>query len=186
DGIEHHDGCPLDDFVFQSCNCQRPLFSICLRNIRPARWLRSVRSPLNPSVQVLKSRLKACLVVLPCHAIYSGSRLALERVERRPECVDIDMVEERGELFLLPQPCGFPYAIQRLGHASPAQRPVHAKLFRVPLSSRPWLHQLRHRVPDFVRRLLSYYAGIRLLWIVHQRLRLLTFPLRTTHPVFLE
>ncbi|MER9657952.1 hypothetical protein NKJ26_31815, partial [Mesorhizobium sp. M0152] len=32
-------------------------------------------------------------------------------------------------------------------------------------------------------RLHSYYAGVRLLWIVHQRLRLLAFPLRTIHPV---
>jgi hypothetical protein len=34
-------------------------------------------------------------------------------------------------------------------------------------------------LPGFVRRLHRYYAGVRLLWIVHQRLQLLAFPLRT-------
>src|SRR3954471_9634548 len=28
----------------------------------------------------------------------------------------------------------------------------------------------------------AHYAGVRLLWVVHQRLRLLTFPLRTIRP----
>src|ERR1700692_3654363 len=64
----------------------------------------------------------------------------------------------------------------------PALRPVRALLIRVPLGPRPWLHRLRHRSPGFVRRLRRYYAGVRLLWIVHQRLRLLTFPLRTIRP----
>jgi hypothetical protein len=42
--------------------------------------------------------------------------------------------------------------------------------------------RLRHRSPGFVRRLRRYYAGVRLLWVVHQRLRFLTFPLRTIRP----
>jgi len=88
-------------------------------------------------------------------------------------------VKERGEPFLLPQPCGFPYAVQRLGHASPALCPVHVLLFRVSLGPRPWLHRLRHRRSGFVRRLHSYYGGVRLLLSVHHRLRLLAFPRRT-------
>ncbi len=81
-----------------------------------------------------------------------------------------------------PLPCGFPYAVQRLGHPSPALCPVRVLLVRVPLGPQPWLHQLRHRYPGFVRRLRRYYARVRLLWIVHQRLRLLTFPPRTIRP----
>ena len=50
---------------------------------------------------------------------------------------------------------------------------------RVPLGPRPWLHRLRHRLRGLVRRLHSYYDGVRLLTIVHHRLRLLTFPMRT-------
>src|ERR1700751_6202441 len=45
DGVELHDAGPLDDLVFQSCNRQRPLLSVRLRYIRPARRLRSVGSP---------------------------------------------------------------------------------------------------------------------------------------------
>src|SRR5271169_845586 len=36
------------------------------------------------------------------------------------------------------------------------------------------------RLPGFVRRLLSYYGGVRLLTIVHHRLRLLASPMRTS------
>jgi len=43
----------------------------------------------------------------------------------------------------------------------------------------PSLHQLRRRSPGFVRRLHSYYDRVRLLTVVHHRLRLLTFPIRT-------
>src|ERR1700686_5322723 len=76
----------------------------------------------------------------------------------------------------------WPYAAQRVGHANPDLRPVRALLIRVPLGPRPSLHRLRHRKTGFVRRLHSYYGGVRLLLIVHRRLRLLTFPPRTiTH-----
>src|SRR5665811_455949 len=49
-----------------------------------------------------------------------------------------------------------------------------------PLGPRPWLHQLRSRLPGLVRRLHSYYGRVRLLMIVHHRLRLLAFPTRTS------
>jgi hypothetical protein len=70
------------------------------------------------------------------------------------------VVQERGEPFLLPQPCRLPYAVQRLGHASPVLRPARALLTRVPLGPRPWLHRLRCRLPGFVRRLHCYYGGV--------------------------
>ena len=41
------------------------------------------------------------------------------------------MVEERSELLLLALPCSFSYAVQRLGHTTPALRPVRALLVRV-------------------------------------------------------
>jgi len=83
-----------------------------------------------------------------------------ERVERRPQRFDTDMVEERSELFLLPLLCDVPYAIQRLGHASPVLCPVRALLSRVSLGPRPSLHRLRSRSPGFVRRLPGHYAGV--------------------------
>src|SRR3984893_5703084 len=182
DGIEHDHGRALDDLVLEGGDRQRPLFSIRLVYVGPAGWLRPIGSSLDPSMQILDPEFEVRLVVLPRHTIHAGGGFALKRVERRPERIDTDMVEERGELLLLPLPCGSPYAAQRLGHASPALRPVRALLIRVPLGPRPWLHRLRHRSPGFVRRLRHYYAGVRLLWVVHQRLRLLTFPLRTIRP----
>src|SRR5258705_3591845 len=58
--------------------------------------------------------------------------------------------------------------------------PARALLTHIPLGPRPWLHQLRGRLPGLVRRLHSYYGGVRLLMIVHHRLRLLAFPTRTS------
>ena len=66
--------------------------------------------------------------------------------------------------------------------------PARALLARIPLGPRPWLHRLRSgslrrgllhsRVFRFVRRLHSYYGGVRLPVPVHHRLRLLAFPMR--------
>ena len=61
----------------------------------------------------------------------------------------------------------------------PVLCPVRAVLIRIPLGSRPSLLPLRRRQAGFVRRLHRYYGGIRLLMIVHHRLRLLAFPMRT-------
>jgi hypothetical protein len=65
-------------------------------------------------VQVLELALKAGLVVLPGQAVHARRRVLLDLEERLPEQVDADMVEERGEPFLLPLPCGLAYARQRL------------------------------------------------------------------------
>src|SRR5215469_18441714 len=137
---------------------------------------------MDPLVQIGEPRLEIRLVVRPRHTVHAGGGLALERVERLPQRVDVDVVEKRRELFLLPLPRSLPYAVQRLGHTLPALCPECALLIRVPLVPRPWLHRLRRRSPGFVRRFLSYYAGVRLLQVVHRRLRLLAFPPRTIRP----
>ena len=134
---------------------------------------------MNPCVQISEVSVKVCSVGLPRQPVHAGGGVALEREERLPEQIDAEVVEERGELLLLPLPCGLPYAIERLGHTSPALCPVCALLARVPLGPRPWLHRLRRRSPRIVRRLHSYYGGVRLLTVVHHRLRLLAFPMRT-------
>ena len=66
---------------------------------------------MDPSCKILDPRFEVRLVVMPRHAIHAGGGFTLERVERSPERVGIDVVEERGELSLLPSPCGFPYAV---------------------------------------------------------------------------
>jgi hypothetical protein len=115
---------------------------------------------MDPSVQIDKLALEIGLVVPPCHPVDARRRIPLEREKRQPEKIDADMMEERGEPFLLPLPCGLSYALQRLCHAFPVLRPARALLARVPLGPRPWLHRLRGRSPGLVRRLHSYYFGV--------------------------
>jgi hypothetical protein len=119
-------------------------------------------------MQIREPGLQFCLVVIPRHAVHARGGLALQRVKRQPERVGIDVVEERGEPLLLPLPCRLPYAVQRLGHTRPDQRPVCALLVRVPLGPRPLfkpgagssLRRLLGRLPGFVRRLRCYYGGV--------------------------
>src|SRR6266446_3393212 len=108
---------------------------------------------MDAGMQVLEIALKVLLVVPTCQPIHPRCSILLEFKECLFEVIDIDVVEERGELLLLPLPCGLPYAVQRLDHANPALSPVRALLIRVPLGPRPWLHRLRSRSPGFVRRL---------------------------------
>src|SRR5262249_21947111 len=139
-------------------------------------------------MQVLELALEVCLVIRPRQSIHTRRCVLIEFVERLFKQVDADVVEERGEPLLLPFPCNFPYAFQRLFHAYPILRPARALLVRIPLGPRPWLRRLRCDHPRrclpgrfirFVRRLPSYYGGVRLLGSVHHRLRLLAFPMRT-------
>ncbi len=130
-------------------------------------------------MQVLEIALEVCLIGSPRQPVHAGCGIFFEFKERRSEMVDADVMEERGEPLLLPFACSFPYAFQRLGHARPALCPVRALLVRIPLGLRPWLHRLRSGSLRLVRRLPSYYGGVRLLTRVHHRLRLLAFPMRT-------
>src|SRR5438046_9519928 len=76
-----------------------------------------------------------------------------------------------------------PYALQRMWHAGLALCPGHGLLARISLGPRPWLHRLRcgwlrrgllrSGVRLFVRRLHSYYSGVRLLVPVRHPTRLL-------------
>jgi len=116
--------------------------------------------PLNPCVQSLDPAIEVGLVVLPSQPVHAGRRFPPECEERRPQHGHVEMVEERGELLLLPCLGHLPYAVQRLGHAFPVLRPARALLVRIPLGLRPWLHRLRSRLPGLVRRLLSYYGGV--------------------------
>src|ERR1700738_5348923 len=127
-------------------------------------------------MQVLKIALRVLLVVPTCQPIHSSCSILLEFRECLCEVINTDVVEERGELLLLPLPCSLPYALQRLCPGSPVLCRARAWLSPIPLGPRPWLHQLRSRLPGFVRWLHSYYGGVRLLMIVHHPLRLPPFP----------
>jgi hypothetical protein len=69
---------------------------------------------VDPIVQVFDIAVEACLVVLPRQAVRPGRSVLLNFEERQPEQSDTDVVEERGELFLLPLLRSLPYASQRL------------------------------------------------------------------------
>jgi hypothetical protein len=114
DRIQHGDRCPLDDLVFKGRDRKRALPPIRLRYIPPPRRQCPIRSPLDPSVQVLDPTIEVRLIVLPCQPIDARGCLSPEGEEGRPQSFFAEMVEERGEPFLLPLPRGIPYALQRL------------------------------------------------------------------------
>src|SRR6202795_690983 len=107
-------------------------------------------------MQILDPEFEVRLVVLPRHTIHTGSGFALKRVERRPERIDTDMVEERGELLLLPLPCGLPYTAQRLGAREPGSAP--GACFADPRS--PWSPALVPPAPPPVARLCSSASSL--------------------------
>ena len=63
-------------------------------------------------MQILKIGLQVCLVVLPCQTIHPGRSLTLKRLERLPQQIDGDMVQQCGERLLRPQPCTVPDTVQ--------------------------------------------------------------------------
>jgi hypothetical protein len=69
---------------------------------------------MDPVMQIIELTLEIGLVVPPRHAVHPGRSIPLEREESQPEQIDVDVVQERGELLLLAAPCGLPYAVQRL------------------------------------------------------------------------
>src|SRR3981189_690410 len=134
---------------------------------------------MDPCMQISEVSLKVCRIGLPRQPVHPGGGVALEHEERLPEQIDAEVVKERGELLLPPLLSCLPSRGERLGHTSPTLCPVCALLACVPLGPRPWLHRLRRRLPGIVRRLHGYYGGVRLPTVVHHRLRLLAFPMRT-------
>ena len=78
DGVQHHNGRALDDFVFQGGNRQGPLPSVRLWNIRPAGRLRTVGPTVDAAMQIDEPALKVCLVLPPRHAIHAWGGLTLE------------------------------------------------------------------------------------------------------------
>lgn len=114
DLIQQRSRCPLDDLVLKGRNRKRALSSIRLRNISSPGRKCAVRSPVNPVVQVLDQSIKVRLIGSPRHPIHTGSSISPKCVESRSQCFRVEMVEERSELFLLPLPCGIPYAVQRM------------------------------------------------------------------------
>src|SRR6516225_7115776 len=143
DRVQQRDHRPLDDLVLQRGYRERALPAIWPGYVDPPAWPRPIRSASDPVVQIFEIALKVCLVVLPRQSVHSRCRVHLEFVERVLEKIDADVVGERDELLLLPFPCDFPYALQRMWHAGLALCPGHGLLARISLGPYPWLHWLR-------------------------------------------
>src|SRR3974377_1209619 len=104
-----------------------------------------------PAVQIDESILQAGCILLPSHAIDSGSSSTLKGVEAVAEYSDAQVVEQGGEPFLLPSSCCLPHTVQSLGHVFPALCRTHVRLNDVLLSLCPSLPDLRGRLPFLVR-----------------------------------
>src|SRR5215471_19873519 len=115
---------------------------------------------MNSTVEIDESILQARLILLPRYPVYSRRGFPLQRVEALPEQIDVQMVEQGGELHLLMLPCCFPHACQPLGHALPALCRVRAGWTGVLLDQRPSLPTLRRRSRVFVRMVPRYYAAV--------------------------
>jgi hypothetical protein len=111
-------------------------------------------------MEVFEAGLEVFSIRPPCDAVHTSCGIPLQPVIGRAQEIDANMVEQRSELSLLPLPCGLPYTVQPLGHAVPALRPARARPSRVSLGLPPFLHRLRRRSRDLVRRLHRYYGGV--------------------------
>src|SRR5208337_5160610 len=156
--VQHLDQRALDNLVFQRGDAERALPPVGPRDEPTPRRLRPIGSSVDSAVQIHEANLEVMAVILPRHAIDARSRLALERQVGFPELIAIDVVQERGEPFLLLQPCALPYAFQAVGRAVPARCPGRAVLLRVLLGPRPWLHELLGRSPGLVARFTATMA----------------------------
>src|SRR5437016_2891817 len=114
DRVQHRACRLLDDFVFECGNCERALLTIGLWYVVSPRRQSPICSPMDLRMQHLDLVIEVCLVVLPCQPIHTRCGISLEGKECHTQEFDADMVEERGEPFLLPLPCDLPYALQRL------------------------------------------------------------------------
>jgi putative ABC transport system substrate-binding protein len=104
----------LDDLIFQCSDAERPLSAICLWNISPARWQRSIRSRLDASVEVREVLLKAFRVFGPGQLVDARRGGLLQTKEACPQNIDGEVMQERRQLVLSVPVDGFSYAGLRL------------------------------------------------------------------------
>ena len=181
DGVQHFDGGPLDDLVFQRGNSERAKLArfTHLRDVHSAHRACPVRSSLKPMGEIVEIFLQSPSVVLPRLAVYARCRAPLDFQVRRSQSLHVaNVLQERGEPLFLILLCCLTYPLQRAWRTIPALRPECVTLGRVPLGQSPSLHRLRSRFLDFVRRLRRYFGTVRLPASVHHRRTSFDFPMR--------
>jgi hypothetical protein len=104
-------------------------------------------------MQIAKVRFEIKPVFVPRHAVDPRRGLRTQCPVGRPEAIDIDVMQQRGELRVLVLYCATAHAIQRTWRASPGSVSGARFAGRVSLGQAPSLHRLRTRFPGLVRRL---------------------------------
>jgi hypothetical protein len=160
DAVQHlHDG-TLQDLVLQRRDTERPQAPVSLRDIRPPSRPSSVAPTMDPFVQIPKVLFEVLPVGPPRHAVHPRSSASAQSLIRRPQAIDVHVVQERGEPCLLVLQRSSAHAIQRTYRVSPGTVSGTRFAGRVSLGRPPLLHRLRHRSPGFVRRLRRYYGAV--------------------------
>ncbi len=131
--VQHLDHRPLEDLVLQRGDPERSLPPVRLRDVHPPRRPRPVAPAMNPSMQIPKVLLEIQPVVLPRHAVHPRRGLRLKRPVRRPQAIDIDVVQERGEPRFLVRCCHSAHTIQPTERAVPGTGSGARFAGRVPL-----------------------------------------------------
>jgi hypothetical protein len=67
----------LGDLIFQRRDAQRTLAPVGFRDINSSRWLRPVRSPVNPAVKIDEPTLQTVLILAPPDAVHAGGGVPL-------------------------------------------------------------------------------------------------------------
>ena len=181
-GVQHLHHRPLQDLVLQAGDTERPQPPVRLRYEHPARRSRPVRASVNPGMKITKVRLEIHAVVLPRHAVHPRRGLGLKRPVRRPQAIDVDVMQKRREPRILVRPCHSAHAIQITERALPGSGSGARFAGRVPLGRPASLHHLRRPALGVVRQLHRYYQAVRLLTIVHHGITASAFPARPALP----
>ena len=180
DRVQDLDDGALDDLVFQRGNSERPLPPVRLRDDASKNRPRPVRSPRQPSGELLEILFESLSVVPPRLSVHPCCGVSLQGEVRAPQAVSVvDVVQERREPLLPFSLSCLTYPLERALRVLPAQSPGRVLLGRVSLGQLPSLHHFRGRLLGSVRWFPRYYGAVRLPTAVHHRRYPLGFPMRS-------
>src|SRR5438067_1279774 len=137
---------------------------------------------MNPGMQITKVGLEILPVFLPRDPVHPRRGLGPKRPIRRPQTVDVNVVQERDEPRTPVLPRHSAHSIQRTWHAHSGFGPGACFAGRVPLGQPASLRRLRDRSRSLVRRPRRYYRAVRLPTLVHLGITALAFPERPAAP----
>ena len=112
---------------------ERPQPPVRLRYVHPPRRPRPVRAPVNPGMEIPEVVLEIHPVVLPRDPVHPRSGLRPKREVRRPQAIDIDVVQERGEPRFLVRCCHSAHTTKLTERALPDTESGARFAGRVPL-----------------------------------------------------